>query len=298
MRFVVLSLLVLFNCLAAHWAIGAGPGDISSWSLEANAEAAYVGSSEIRRAGQRFGTLDEVDTSADAVASNQITQSSLLRLGLNWERFSFTPDAQAPVPDTLQSLNLVVGADYQLTPALLLRVEAQPGFYSDFKEPRGSDFNVPFLVGASYFVSRDFLCVFGFSIDINRSGSPIYPAAGMRWKVAPKVVIDAILPDPQIDYELNRNVTLHVGATLKNGTYRVSGDFGSRRGMPKLNDSTIDFTEVRAGTGVSWKVSRSVSLDLEGGCVPYRKFDFSRADYKVTAFDVAPFAQVSLNAKF
>jgi hypothetical protein len=298
MRVVFLSLLVLVNCFATKWAIGAGPTDLSSWSLEGEAQVAYVGSSEVRRGSQRFGTLDELDTSANIVAANQVSQSSLLRFGLNWERFSFTPDAQAPVPDTLQSLNLVIGADYQLTPALLLRIEAQPGFYSDFKEPRGSDFNIPFVVGASYFVSRDFLCVFGFSVDINRAGSPIYPAAGARWKIAPKVVIDAILPDPQIEYELNRNMMLHVGATLKNGTYRVGGDFGSRRGIPKLNETNVDFTEIRAGTGVSWKVSRAVSLDLEGGCVPYRKFDFSRADYKVTAFDVAPFAQLSLSAKF
>jgi Domain of unknown function (DUF6268) len=294
----IFCLLILLNCFAPQWAKGIGPTDVSSWSLEADTDFVYVGSSEVTRGRHRFGTTDEIDASTNIVASNQVSQSSLLRLGVNWERFSFAPDAQTPLPDTLQSINLVIGADYQVTPTLLLRVEAQPGFYSDFKELRESDFNVPFVVGASYFVSKDFLCVLGFSVDTNRAGSPIYPAAGARWKIARQIVIDAILPDPQIDYELNRNVTLHVGATLKDQTYRLSDDFGSRRGLRELNDSTVDFTEIRAGTGVSWKVTRSVSLDLQGGCVPYRKFDFSRADYKVTSFDVAPFAQLSLNAKF
>ncbi len=297
MRLHSLGLIAVAAVSLTSWAGAVGPGDLASWSFEANADTAYVGSSELKRGHQSFGGFYEIDSSANIVASNQVSQSCLLRLGFNWERFSFTPDAKAPISDTLQSLNLVVGADYQLTPTLLLRVEAQPGLYSDFKQLREADYNIPFLVGATYFVSKDFLCVFGFSVDINRN-SPVYPAAGARWKIAPKVIIDAILPDPQIDYELNRNMTLHVGASLKNGSYRVSGDFGTARGLRQLNNSIVDFTEIRAGAGVTWKVARSVSLDLESGCVPYRKFDYSRADYKVTAFDVAPFAQLSFSAKF
>jgi hypothetical protein len=290
-----LGLLAFIIGSLTNWAAAAG--DLSSWSLEGTAEAAYVGPSEIKKGHESFGSFHEGDTTLNVVASNQISQNTLLRFGVNWQRFSFTPDPSAPVPETLQSLNLEIGADYQLTPTLLLRVEAEPGFYTDFQDLRSADFNVPFLVGATYFVSKDFLCVLGFSVDVNRSPR-VYPAAGARWRIAPKVVIDAILPDPQIDYELNRNVTLHVGASLKNGSYRVDKDFGKDRGIPKLDNSILDYTEIRAAAGVSWKVSRAVSLDLESGCVPYRKFDFSRADYKVTAFDVAPFAELSFTAKF
>ena len=272
-------------------------GDLSSWSLEANADGSYVGPSELQKGHETFGSFNEWDSTLTVVASNQISQNTLLRFGLNWQRFLFTPDTQAPVPGSLQTLNLELSADYQLTPTLLLRLEAQPGFYSDFRELRHKDFNTPFLVGASYFVSKDFLCVFGFSVDVNRTPR-VFPATGARWRIAPKVVIDAILPDPQIDYELNRNVTLHVGASLKNGTYRVNDDFGTNRGIAKLNNGLLNYTEVRAAAGVSWKVGRAVSVDLESGCVPYRKFDFTRANFKVTAFDVAPFAQVSFSAKF
>jgi hypothetical protein len=106
------------------------------------------------------------------------------------------------------------------------------------------------------------------------------------------------LPDPQLEYELNRNVMLHAGASLKNGTYRVNDDFGTDRHIEQLNNGLLNYTEIRAAAGVSWKVGHAVSVDLESGLVPYRKFDFTRANYKVTAFDVAPFAQVSFSAKF
>jgi hypothetical protein len=290
-----LGFLAIVIGSVTNWAVAAG--DLSSWSFEGTAEGAYVGPSEIKKGHESFGSLNEGDTTLNVVASNQISQNTLLRFGMNWQRFSFTPDPNAPVPETLQSLNLEIGADYQLTPAVLVRVEAQPGFYTDFQDLRTDDFNVPFLVGATYFVSKDFLCVLGLSVDLNRRPR-VYPAAGARWRIAPKLVIDAILPDPQIDYELNRNVTLHVGASLKNGSYRVDRDFGKDRGLPRLDNSILDYTEIRAAAGLSWKVNRAVSVDLESGCVPYRKFDFSRADYKVTAFDVAPFAELTFSAKF
>jgi Domain of unknown function (DUF6268) len=278
-----------------NWAVAAG--DLSSWSFEGTAEGAYVAPSEIKKGHESFGSINEGDTTLNVVASNQISQNTLLRFGMNWQRFSFTPDPNAPVPETLQSLNLEIGADYQLTPTVLLRVEAQPGFYTDFQDLRTEDFNMPFLVGATYFVSKDFLCVLGFSVDVNRR-LPVYPATGARWRIAPKLVIDAILPDPQIDYELNRSATLHFGASLKNGSYRVDRDFGKDRGIPRLDNSILDYTEIRAAAGVSWNVTRAVSVDLESGCVPYRKVDFLRADYKVTAFNVAPFAELSFSAKF
>jgi hypothetical protein len=37
----------------------------------------------------------------------------------------------APLPNTLQSLALVVGADFQFGDAWLFRLELQPGFYGD-----------------------------------------------------------------------------------------------------------------------------------------------------------------------
>jgi hypothetical protein len=294
---VRLYCLGLVVSIVGSLASGAVAGDLSSWSFEGTAEGAYVGPSELKKGDESFGSFHEGDTTLNVVASDQISQNTLLRFGLNWQRFSFSPDPSAPVPDTLESLNLEVGADYQLTPTVLLRVEAQPGFYSDFHELRSSDFNTPFVAGATYFVSKDFLCVFGFSVDVNRRPR-VFPAAGARWRIARKVVIDAILPDPQIDYELNRNLTLHAGASLKNGSYRVDKDFGTDRGIRRLDNSILDYTEIRATAGISWKVTRAVSVDLESGCVPYRKFDFSRADYKVTAFDVAPFAELTFSAKF
>jgi hypothetical protein len=48
-----------------------------------------------------------------------------------------------------------------------------------------------------------------------------------------------------------------------------------------------------------WKLSKNVSVDIEGGCVPYRRFYYPRADdFKVLSEDVVPFGSIGITAKF
>ena len=79
-----------------NWAAAA---DLSSWSFEGTADAAYVGPSEIKKGHESFGSFHEGDTTLNVVASNQVSQNTLLRFGVNWQRFSFTPDPSAPIPE-------------------------------------------------------------------------------------------------------------------------------------------------------------------------------------------------------
>jgi hypothetical protein len=56
---------------------------------------------------------------------------------------------------------------------------------------------------------------------------------------------------------------------------------------------------VRFSAGLTWKLAKSLSLDIEGGCAPYRRFYYPRADnFKVLSEDVVPFARIGLSAKF
>ena len=222
----------------------------------------------------------------------------LLRLGVEWQRYSFDPEAQAPVPDSLQGLDLAVGADLQITPALLLRVAAHPGIYSDFRDVSWQDFNIPFEIVGTYFVSSDLIFVGGVYVDAN-SDLPVYPVGGIHWKVSDKWVIEGIAPRPQLQYLLSDSITLFAGADFRQATFRVNNQFGQERGIPKLNDAILDYSEIRGGAGLTWKLSKIVNLDLEGGCTPYRRFEYPRADgYKVKSEDLVPYVRVGLSAKF
>ncbi len=270
----------------------------SALSYDIDGENSFFGSGDANAGGHDVGHITEISSSADFVLSAQIRDTVLLRLGVEWQRYSFDPSLRAAIPDSVQGLDLAIGADLQVSPAVLLRIEAHPGIYSEFRDFTWQDFNVPFEIVGTYFVSSRLLIVGGIHVDLN-SDIPVFPVIGVHWKVSDKWVIEGIAPRPQLQYLVSDDVTLFVGADLRETTFRVDEQFGQERGIPKLNDAILDYFEIRAGAGLTWKVSKSINFDVEGGCAPYRRFEYPRADgYKVKSEDLAPYLRVGLSAKF
>src|SRR5580704_16046785 len=286
----------MVHAQAALKSVGESSG--SALSYELNGESSFLGRGGASAGSTNFGNITEISSSASFVLSTQVRDTVLLRLGVEWQRYSFEPEARAPVPDSIQGLDLAVGADLQISPALLLRVGAHPGIYSDFRDFSWQDFNIPFEVVGTYFVSSDLIFIGGVYVDLN-SDFPVYPVLGVHWKVSDKWVIEGIAPRPQLQYLLSDNATLFAGADLREASFRMNGQFGQERGIPKLNDAMLNYSEIRAGAGLTWKLSKSVNLDVEGGCAPYRRFEYPRADgFKVKSDDWAPYLRIGLTAKF
>jgi hypothetical protein len=273
-------------------------GSVSALSYDLEAESSFFGRGSANAGSTNFGNITEISSSASFVLSAQVRDTILLRLGVEWQRYSFSPEARAPVPDSLQGLDLAIGADIQVAPALLLRIGAHPGIYSEFQGVSWQDVNVPFEVVGTYFVSSDLLFIGGVYVDVD-SDIPVFPIVGVHWKVSDKWVIEGIAPRPQLQYLLSDKATLFAGADLREATFRVDEQFGQARDIPKLNDAILDYFELRAGAGLTLKVSKNVSLDFEGGCTPYRRFEYPRADgFKVKSEDLVPYLRIGLSAKF
>jgi opacity protein-like surface antigen len=221
----------------------------------------------------------------------------VLRLGAEWERFSFGLPDGAPLPDTLQAVNLVIGLDTQLSDSILIRVEAQPGVYDAGFDDLSDDFNAPFVVGGTYIFSPNLQLVLGVSVDIERK-YPVIPAVGIRWKMAPQWVLNAVLPTPRLEFEVNNGLTLYAGANLKQANYRVDDHFGDNTGNVRLNHAVLTYTEVRTGAGIDWKISPVVTLTAEIGYQPYREFDFYRTEVGYRQDGGAPYGTISLHGAF
>jgi hypothetical protein len=271
---------------------------VSRFSYEFAAETSYVGNGSATHGSAHYGDFSEINSSASVVISDQIRNNFLLRLGIQWERYAFDTDSPVtPIPDSVDSVNAIIGADIQLTSALLVRIEAHPGIYGSFKHATPRLFNIPITIGASYFQSSDLIFIAGLSIDPN-SDLPVIPAVGVHWKVSDRWLIDGVAPRPQLQFILSDKITLFAGADLRTGTFRMDNQFGRSVRLEKLNNAILDYWEVRGGGGLTWAVWNGVNLDIEGGVVPYRRFDFSRASFKVTSSDWAPYIRVGLSATF
>lgn len=263
---------------------------------EYDAEGSYVGDGNVRRDG-RSHTLDENSSLARVVVTPAIG-SDYLRLGLEWERYSFGLDRGSPLPNTLQSVNVVLGLDTKFGDSIIARFEIQPGFYgASFDHVSSGDFNVPFTAGGTYLFSPDFQLILGVGVDLNRK-YPVLPAAGFRWKFAPHLVANAILPAPRLEYEATHNLTVYAGAELKGGSYRVDSDYGERAGDRNLNRAVLTFSEVRTGGGLTWKVSPTMTLTGEAGAQVEREFDFFRTNARYHSDGIAPYGMLSLHGTF
>ena len=255
----------------------------------------YVGNGDVQRGQHVVGDFNENDILLRFVLTPRI-KLGVLRLGAEWERFSFGFPDSAPLPDTLQAVSLVLGLDTQLSDSILLRFQAQPGFYGT-DNFESQDVNIPFVVGGTYIYSPNLQLVLGIGVDIERK-YPVLPGGGVRWKIARQWVLDAVLPTPRLEFQLNKDLTLYAGGTIKETNFRVDDHFGSARGIPRLNQAVLTYGEIRTGAGAAWRVSSVMTLSAEAGYQPYRDFDFYRADVRYHQDGGAPYGTISVRGEF
>ncbi len=269
----------------------AGP----AFSYEFDAQETYVGEGDVERGRRAIRDFDENNFFFRLVLTPRV-KFGILRLGAAYERYDFDIPDSAQLPDTLQAASLVLGLDTQFSDSLLVRIEAHPGFYGA-SDLDGGDFNVPFIVGGTYIYSPNLQLVFGIGVDFN-SEYPVLPGGGVRWKLASQWVLNAVLPTPRLEFEATKAVTVYAGAEIRSATYRVGDRFGDVNGPVRLNDAVLSYTEVRTGAGVEWKLTDAVKLSAEAGYLPYRSFDYHRADIRYREDGGAPYGTVALHGAF
>jgi hypothetical protein len=291
------SLAVLASGAAGHAQDkGQETAGASKLSLESDFHSSYVGNSTFRERDLR-GRSDAWDIGSRQVLSYQAREGFLVRFGLEVERYNFAVPDTLMLPSKLQSASIVVGADLQLGDAWIVRVEVQPGYYGGGPDLRADNFAAPIVVGASYFASADLQFVAGLSIDVNRK-YPVLPGIGFRYKYNAYWVFNMILPQPRIEYSLNKNTTLYAGGDIQGATYRADSDFGTQQGTPKLNNAWIDYSQIRVGVGASIKIRPEVTLEMEAGIVPVQEFDFHRANVRASSTEIPPYGGLVLKAAF
>ncbi len=272
----------------------------SSFPFEFDAEATFVGDGDVERGERGDMVIRDFHETQGLLrfVLTPMTKIGILRLGLQTERYSFSFGETAPVPDDLHSTALIIGLDTQLSDSVLIRVEAQPGFYgTDFDDFGRDTFNVPFLIGGTYIYSSNLQFVFGIGFDALRQ-TPALPGGGVRWKFAPQWTLNAVAPTPRLEYEPTSDLLFFVGADARLSAYRVEKNFGTLRGDTSLNHASVSYEELRVGGGLEWKLSTAIKLAFEGGYIPYRNFDFHRTQVRYHQDGGAPYFRLGFHAAF
>jgi hypothetical protein len=277
------------------------PTKATALSFEAGFEYGYFAGSDVERG--RFPNRRQIRDFDETYAAGRFVYTpriaiGILRVGAAYERFGFGFPSRVQLPDTLQSLSAVIGLDTQLAESILVRFEAQPGFYGTADDFYEGTFMVPFIFGGSYIYSSDLQFILGVGVNFDRE-YPVFPGVGVRWRFAPQWTLNAVVPKPRLEYAPNKSLTFYGGADLRGSAFRTRERFGTlEAGDSRLNHAVISYTEVRTGVGVEFNLSPEIQFVVEGGYVPYRNFDYHRADVRYRQEKGAPYGAVSLRANF
>ena len=283
--------LSILLCVATCVSLPAGE---VSQDIDASYNASAGASTNL--GNSRNGKVSEQNTDLQYVFSYSIPDKPVIRAGFGYDRFDFGVPAGGRLPDSLQSLNLVLGADLQVSD-VLIRIEAQPGFYGTLRESGSRDFNVPVVLGLSWLVSKDLQWIAGLSFDANRD-LPVLGGIGVRWKLSDRWLLNAIPPHPRLEFKAGTDLTLFAGGHITSSTFRVDRRFGSSVGDARFNNALVEYTEVRAGAGLSWRVNSSATVDAELGYMAYRDFNFHKLDENLETKSGAIYGQVGLGIRF
>jgi hypothetical protein len=267
------------------------------FSFDAGFDETYVGQGDVERGSITVNSFHENNTRAHFIFTPR-TAIGILRFGVQMERYTFSYSNLAPIPDTLHSTAFVIGLDTEFSDSFLVRIELDPGWYGTGSDDFGQDtFNVPVIIGGTYIYSSSLQFVFGVGIDGLRK-YVVLPGGGIRWKFASDWTLNAVAPNPRLEYEMNSSFLIYGGADIRATAYRVEKDFGTLRGNPALNHAAIAYDEIRVGAGFDWKITSAMTFSLEAGAIPFRNYEFHRTPVRYHQDGAAPYGMLALHAAF
>ena len=256
-------------------------------------DSSYVFESDLHRNGS-FGDQYSIQNSFSYAHRILLNGHLYLRLGIDYSRFDFGSTG-APVPTQLQSVAAVIGVDYMHNNDVGAFIQVRPGIYteSDFGS---ASFDAPITLGRIWVLQPDRVYLFtGVNAAFLRGQFPVIPLVGLIWMPDEQWKAMAILPEPRVIYTPNDKIQFWAGGQLAGGSFRTDRD--DTIVPAKLNGAQVDYAEYRVGGGLIYSPADNLSIDLGGGYVIQRRFDFHRADIQYKT-DGAPFLRLELRAGF
>ena len=295
-RLSLAALLLLTGSLAANPVssdpVSATPDPLNS----VKAEVSQTFQSNFKH-GHGFDTREKDNNgtntwaySLEAIHRIEVGQNWFLKVGLDVRRYDFG-DNRSFAPNTLQSYGAVVGLEYKTAQGVGFFIDTRPGLYFSH-DLNGDSFDAPTTMAFFYpVVDGKVVLVGGLRASI-LSSYPVLPLGGLIWHINPAWDLQAVVPRPRLVYKANDRTEIYGGGELVGGSFRV--DSSDR---PRLNGTTVDYYEVRAGAGVSYQPCTLGTIDFGAGCALIREFDFHRAD-QTASTQPAPYVQLQFSGKF
>ncbi len=268
------------------------------WGIQMAMDYGYVGSASLK---QGLGTVTEQATEISVIADRRVQQDLVFLLGGNWQTFSFGYNgANIPLPNNLQALNMILGFDVALDDAneWNMRIQIDPGVYGTWQSLGWHQVNVPGVAAFSNIVNEDFQWFIALRADVFQF-FPVIPVPGFRWQFDKAWVLNGTAPKPAIQWRPveDLDLTAYVGGDVLNVNARLADSNPETLGNRSLAGTLVNYFEGRAGAGLEYQVTPELAIQLEGGAVVWRSYDFFRINQNVKS-TMAPYVQAAIRGQF
>ncbi len=245
----------------------------------------YVGSGDFRF--RPAGDQDAYHANAQVGVSIPFREATYFTVNAFYDRYDFGTSL-APVPTTLHKVGADIGVEYRAEGEVALTLYASPGIYGS--EINSDAFNVPITGYASFRLTPSLVAVVGARYN-EWSMYQILPSGGLIWTVNDHWKVRAIATAPKVEYTPNADLTLSFGGELAGGTYQTD------KNEQNYPDKHLDYYDIRAGVGATYRGWKPLDLSLTAGWSFERNFRYDDIDteYRVKG---APYVAFGARASF
>lgn len=231
-------------------------------------------------------------------SSAALTDATRFTYGLSWSSYDFSRPGPMAVPDQLQEISLGLGVMHRLSPQWRLMARVEPGLYGDLEGSAHDAFNAPVMLLATYARSRELAWSFGLRAD-PFADNPVLPFVGVNWRFAPRWEFTLGFPRAGFAYEATSALKLGLGATVQGGSFHIASDPRqvSVAVGPRLDDTHLDYREIRVGLSADYRLNEALSVSLEAGAITDQKFDYYDRGYTLNG-DGAAFFTLAFTGRF
>ena len=237
------------------------------WSLDLN--SSYASGSRIQKV-HNFGSQAQFHHEFEALRNFHLFDKYYLQVGVDYDRYDFSR-SNSVFPYALSGVALEGAISYwdgdEFFPLLTLK----PGVYYTRDYITLNSFDLPVRLAAGFKVHDKVHLVLGFEADVYQE-IPVFPVAGFNWEITDKVNLRAVFPEPRLSYNPNKKLEIFITGEVGGGSYR-----NGPTEDPRTNNAILEFTEDRAGTGISYTVKKGVSFEGSAGWSIQRRFNYFRA---------------------
>ncbi|HEX7194639.1 MAG TPA: DUF6268 family outer membrane beta-barrel protein [Chthoniobacterales bacterium] len=254
------------------------------WSFDLN--GSYVSGSQIQNA-HNFGSQAEFHHEFEALRNFHLFDKYYLQVGIDYDRYDFSR-SNSIFPYALSGVAGEAGISYWDGDDFFPLLTLKPGVYFTRNHITRNSFDIPVRAAGGVKVQKKVHLVLGFEADAYQE-IPVFPVAGLNWEITDKVNLRAVFPEPRLSYNPNKQLEIFISGEVGGGSYR-NGPTDDRR----TNNAILEYTEDRAGTGVSYNPRKGISFEASAGWSIQRRFNYFRAgpDYSSKG---APYVKLDLS---